>query len=121
MPDPDQKAAAWTRLVEDDSLSHTLSRQLWSGFQQLTQPTLVEPYVEAYFDVLDTVWDRRGLEWAIEFSGDMFPHPCASPDLAQRVAKALERDDLPGPLRRVLLEQQDLLDRMLAARARDAA
>ena len=121
MPDPEQKSAAWTRLVQDTDLSHTLSRQIWRGFQQLTQPDLLEPYVEPYFDSLDTVWSDRGLQWAIEFASEMFPHPCASPDLAQRVAKALERDDLPGPLRRVLLEQQDLLDRILAARDRDVA
>ena len=120
MPDADQKAVAWRRLVEDTDLSHTLSRQIWSGFQQLTQPGLLAPYVEPYFDALTTVWEERGLEWVIEFTSDMFPHACASPDLADRVRVALDRDDVPGPIRRALLEQQDLLDRMLAARARDA-
>ena len=121
MPDPAQKAHAWQRLTEDTTLSHTLSRQIWAGFQQMAQPDLLRPYVDRYFEVLDDVWDRRGLEWAIEFSADMFPHACASAAVAARVAEALERDDLPGPLRRVLLEQQDLHHRILAARARDAA
>ncbi len=121
MPDPQQKAAAWKRLTEDTSLSHTLSRELWSGFQQMTQPHLLEEYVDPYFDVLDEVWDRRPLEWAIEFASHMFPHPSASPAVDQRTAAVLDRDDLPRPLRRVLLEQRDLLERTLAARARDAA
>ena len=121
MPDPEQKATAWRRLLEDTDLSHTLSRQIWSGFQQLTQPDLLDAYVAPYFDALDVVWDRRGLEWAIEFASQMFPHACASEDLAARTRRAIERDDLPGPLRRALLEQQDLLDRMLAARALDAS
>jgi aminopeptidase N len=120
MPDPEQKAAAWRRLTEDTSLSHTLSRQIWGGFQQMTQPKLLAEYGERYFDVLDDVWRDRDLEWAIEFSSDMFPLPCASEEVAARTAAVLERPDLPGPLRRVLLEEQDLLQRVLTARARDA-
>ena len=120
MPDSAQKAAAWKRLTQDTSLSHTLSRQIWGGFQQLTQPELLDEYADRYFDVLDEVWAQRELEWCIEFAADMFPHPSASEEVAARAARELGRDDLPGPLRRVLMEQADLLDRTLKARARDA-
>ena len=79
----------------------------------------LEPWVERYFDVLDRLWSERSLDWAIEFSSAMYPHPAASEDVRRRTRKMLDRDDLPGPLRRVLLEQMDVLERTLAARAVD--
>jgi aminopeptidase N len=121
LPDPQHKQEAWDRLLQDTTLSHTKSRHIWRGFQQLTQAHLLSPYVPAYFDALDGVWRERPKEWAIEFSEDMFPHPAMSPDVVDRTTTMLDRDDLPPPLRRVLLEQRDLLERALRARAADAA
>jgi aminopeptidase N len=119
-PTADAKEAAWTQLLEDPSLSHTVSRQLWGGFSQLSQPDVLAPYADRYFEVLDRVWDERSLDWAIEFSEGMFPHASASEDLLARVDTTLDRTDLPRPLRRVLLEQRDTLVRTLEARALDA-
>ncbi len=115
------KAAAWDRLLSDTSLSHTMSRQLWSGFAQLDQPELLAPYTEAYLGALDDVWAQRSLDWALEFSSAMFPHWAASETLLTRVDEVLTDERLPGPLRRVLLEERDTLVRMLTARATDAA
>ena len=87
----------------------------------MTQPELLAEYADRYFDVLDDVWADRELEWAIEFSSQMFPHPCASKAVDERAREVLDRDDLPSPLRRVLAEQLDLQRRILDARATDAA
>jgi len=119
-PDPAAKEDAWDQLLGEPAVSHTLARQLWTGFQQLTQPTLVARWTQPYFDALDTVWDTRSTEWAIEFAIGMFPHAAASPDLVTRAAAVRDRADLPGPLHRVLAEQVDTLERRLRARATDA-
>ncbi|MTV27665.1 aminopeptidase N [Nitriliruptoraceae bacterium ZYF776] len=120
-PTAEAKAQAWQRLTEDTSLSHTLSRQLWAGFVQLDQPEVLAPYARAYLDVLDEVWKQRSLDWAIEFSTNTFPHFAAGDELLGEVDDLLAREDLPRPLRRVLLEQRDTLVRTLVARSRDAA
>jgi aminopeptidase N len=119
-PTAEAKEAAWSQLLEDDSLSHTVSRQLWGGFSQLSQPEVLAPFADRYFEVLDRVWAERSLDWAIEFSEGMFPHASASDDLLARVDATLVRPELPRPLRRVLLEQRDTLVRTLEARALDA-
>jgi aminopeptidase N len=75
------KAAAWQQLLEDSTLSHTVSRQLWAGFSQLDQEEVLAPYVDGYFDALDRVWDERSLDWALEFSAGTFPHHAAGDDL----------------------------------------
>jgi aminopeptidase N len=118
-PTAEAKEAAWRQLLEDTSLSHTVSRQLWSGFSQLDQDAVLEPYVARYFDALDGVWATRSLDWAIEFSSGMFPHHAAGDELLALVDDRLTDDRLPKPLRRVLVEQRDTLVRTIAARACD--
>ena len=119
-PDRLAKQQAWDRLLTDTELSHTLSRQLWTGFVQLDQRDVLTAFTDRYFDVLDDVWQARSLDWAISFSTAMFPHWDAGPPLLDRVDQRLADDSLPRPLRRVLLEQRDTLVRMLTARALDA-
>ncbi len=119
LPNAEAKQEAWNRLLEDTSLSHTLSRQVFVGFAQLDQAEVLQGYADRFFEALDDVWARRSLDWAIEFSNGTFPHPEASDQLLARVDETLARD-LPRPLRRVLLEQRDTLTRTLAARALDA-
>jgi aminopeptidase N len=119
-PVPEAKEAAWRRLLEDTSLSHTLSRHLWGGFNRIDQEHVLRPYAERYFAALDDVWKHRSLDWAIEFATATFPHAAASQELVERVDTVLGRRDLAGPLRRVLLEERDTLVRTLRARARDA-
>jgi aminopeptidase N len=118
MPDSARKQTAWDRLVHEDGLSHTMARQLWGGFQQLSQPELITPFVDRYFDVLPDIWTGRSLDFALEFSSGMYPHACASPELLDQTSAFLDQD-ITGPLRRVLLEERDTLARTLRARAAD--
>jgi aminopeptidase N len=120
-PTTTAKQAAWRRLVEDRELSHTMSRQLWTGFAQLDQTEVLAPFTDRYFEALEDVWSTRSLDWAIGFSSAMFPHAATSPELLDRVDRALADDQLRRPLRRVLLEQRDTLVRTLEARAVDQA
>ncbi len=121
-PDPVAKEAAWDRLLGDRSLSHTMSRQLWGGFARLEQSEVLAPYTDRYFEALGTVWSSRSLDWSIEFSAALFPHWAASEALLHRVdGRLADGAELPRPLRRVLLEQRDILVRTLRARATDRA
>ncbi len=118
-PDRDAKRAAFDRLINDRSLSHTMSRQLLAGFAQLDQSAVLHPFTAEYFAVLDEVWRARSLDWAIEFSAGAFPHWDTSEELRTQVDNVLAREDLARPLRRVLLEQRDTLVRTLDARRCD--
>jgi aminopeptidase N len=118
-PTSSAKAAAWEQLLEDSTLSHTVSRQLWAGFSQLDQEQVLAPYVDGYFAALAGVWDERSLDWALEFSAGTFPHHAAGDDLLAKVDARLAEASLPRPLRRVLVEQRDTLVRTIAARACD--
>ena len=119
-PTAQAKETAFRRLIEEHDLSHTMSRQLIAGFNQLTQPDVLAPFTDRYFEALDRVWKERSLDWSLEFSGGMFPHWAAGEDLLAEVDEYLRREDLSRPLRRELLEQRDTLVRTIRARRRDA-
>jgi aminopeptidase N len=115
------KEATWSRLLDDPDLSHTLARQLWAGFDRLDRPELLAPYRDRYFSALDRVWAERSLDFAIEFAASTFPHSQVEAGLLEATDAALAREDLPRPLRRVLLEQRDTVVRTVRCRAADGA
>lgn len=120
---PAADAKAWARgvLREDADLSHTLARQLWTGFTQLDQEEPAAAYLADYADDLDHIWRTRTLDFAIEFAAGMFPHGAVDAGLLEVTDGILARDDLPRPLRRVLLEQRDTVVRTIRARDVDTA
>jgi aminopeptidase N len=120
---PEEGAKAWARdmLLHDADLSHTLARQLWTGFTQLDQEDLAVDYLTDFAADLDHVWATRTLDFAIEFAAGMFPHAAVDAGLLELTDSLLARTDLPRPLRRVLLEQRDTVVRTQRARRRDAS
>lgn len=122
LPEFDQKQAAWDRLVTDVNLSHTVSRHIIAGFNQLTQSAVLEPFIDTYFTTLDHIWQTRSLDWSVEFSAGMFPHFAASDALIAQLDDFIAADPkLPKPLVRVLREQRDTLVRTVNGRACDQA
>jgi len=120
---PDADAKAWARaLLRDDAdLSHTLARQLWTGFSQLDQEDLATAYLRDFPADLDHVWSTRTLDFAIEFAAGMFPHAAVDAGLLGTTDGLLARPELPKPLRRAILEQRDTVVRTIRARALDSA
>jgi aminopeptidase N len=120
-PEKEAKARARHLLLHDADLSHTLARQLWTGFTQLDQEDLAVEYLTDFAADLDHVWATRTLDFAIEFAAGMFPHAAVGAGLLELTDSILARNDLPRPLRRVLLEQRDTVVRTMRARRLDAA
>ena len=119
-PAPEAKEAAWTRLLEDRALTVAMAGAIMRGFQQPGQDSLLHPYAERYIEALDAVWEERDLEFALDFGEQMFPRWVVSEETVDLVDRALGRSDLPGPLRRLLLEGKDRLLRAIRARRVDA-
>jgi len=119
-PDVAAKELAWARLTTEDGLSHTMARELYSGFQRLDQPDVLSAWRDRYFEALPTVFSTRGVEQAVEFAEGTFPHPAADQDLLAVLDDYLAAD-LDAPQRRTLLEQRDVLVRTLRGRDVDAA
>ena len=74
--------------------------------------------MQPYFDKLLPIWESWVIEEALGFIGSMYPEMVVTQELSpsQTVGSRATRE-VPGPVRRALLESQDDLKRALRARA----
>jgi aminopeptidase N len=119
-PTAQAKAAAWRAITEDTSLPLATLRAIMGGFQRRDQEALLRPYVDRYFERLAPVWRERSFEVAQTFSEGLYPD-AGDEETVRQTDAYLAREDVPPPLRRILLEGKDDLERALRARAKDAA
>jgi aminopeptidase N len=119
-PTPEAKAEAWRAITEDPSPSFATIRATVGGFQQPGQRELLEPYAARYFDALPRIWSERELKVALEFAQDMYPGIVVGEETV-RLTDAYLALEIPAPLRRLVIEGRDGMQRAMRARAVDAA
>jgi aminopeptidase N len=125
-PDPAIKAAAWDAAVRGTELSNQLLSATIAGFN--TGPAeLLEPFVEPYFDCLESVWAGRSIEIAGRIVRGLYPGSqdllpgAGSPDDHPVIVRTdfwlAGHRDAPPALRRIIIEQRSHLHRALTAQA----
>jgi aminopeptidase N len=118
-PSAEAKADAW-EAVTGDGLSLAMNRAIAAGFHRIDQEELLSAYVQPYFDNLLQIWEAKVIEEALLFTRSMYPAMFVKQEVINLTDDLLGRD-LPGPVRRSLLESQDELRRALVARAFNAS
>ena len=118
-PLPGAKARAWSTVTGDKSIPLATKRAAAAGFHGADQERLLSHYVQPYFESLLPIWESRDLDEALVFVEGMYPARIATPEVVELTDTWLARD-LPGPVRRSLLESQDGIKRALRTRAFDA-
>jgi len=119
-PLPEAKAEAWAAVTNKD-LSLAMKRAVASGFHRADQEDLLSAYGQQYFDSLMPIWDSWVIEEALGFAGAMYPHTVITKSVVELTDAWLAKGtDVPGPIRRSLLESQDDLKRALRARTFNA-
>jgi aminopeptidase N len=119
-PDREAKADAWRKLTAAP-LHLAMVRATAAGLSQWGQEDLLRPYCEPYFASLRRWWDERPREVALALAGGLFPSKLVEQATVDATDAALGDESLPGPIRRILLEDKDSIQRALRARAADAA
>jgi aminopeptidase N len=107
-------------VVHGGTPSLQLKRAIAGTFHQIDQQALLEAFVEPFFESLLPVWKANDSEVAISIVEWTYPRAVISQDVVDATDAALE-GDLPGPIRRVLLESQDAIKRALRTQAFDSA
>jgi aminopeptidase N len=120
-PSASAKDEAWRTLLEDRELSEAMLYSIMRGFQQPGQDELLAPFAGRYFDVLPAVWEERDLEFVLDFGEELYPRWVVDRDTVERTDAYLGRDGVPGPVRRLLLEGKDRIERAMRAREADVA
>jgi aminopeptidase N len=117
-PTPEAKQAAWD-LLHGGQVSLASVRAITGGFALFGQEDLVRPWAEPYFEELAAMWEERPREEALSLATGLFPSVLIDAETVAAVDRALSDEGLPGPLRRILAEGKDGLERGLRARAAD--
>ncbi len=118
---PQAKEEAWRIIVEDLSQPLAMVDDIMVGFQQYGQEELLEPFSGRFFDVLPKVWETKDLPDALAFARRMYPQMVNTQETVDRTERYLSENSVPAPIRRLLVEGKDGVERALRARAVDGA
>jgi aminopeptidase N len=114
------KQWAWNAVVRGHAPSLAVKRAISNGFHRVDQQELLSSFIQPFFDSLPAVWQAHTAEEAIWIARLMYPRAVLTQEVVDATDAALATD-LPGPLRRTLLESQDGIKRALRAQAFDSA
>ncbi|EFG74657.1 membrane alanyl aminopeptidase [Mycobacterium parascrofulaceum ATCC BAA-614] len=120
-PQAPVKEAAWTTVIEDDTLANITARSIIAGFAPAGQHALLKPFTDRYFEAIPGVWARRSSEVAQTVVIGLYPHWNISEAGIAAADKFLSDPEVPPALRRLVLEGQAGVQRALRARTFDAA
>lgn len=115
------KEAAWTTVVEDDTLANITARSIIGGIAPPGQAELLKPFTARYFEAISGVWARRSSEVAQTVVIGLYPHWDISEEGVAAADMFLSDPEVPAALRRLVLEGQAGVKRSLRARRFDAA
>jgi aminopeptidase N len=120
IPTAAAKEAAWEVAVVRDDIPNETQRQVAAHFQVAGQEELLEPFVDRYFEVANTVWEAKGVHRSSTILNLMFPRAIATQETLDRVNAWLAGSDANPAALRYVREGASDLERALAAQARDA-
>jgi len=120
-PTAEAKEQVWAALMEDLTLPLATMRSMMGGFHRFDQRRVLEAYAARYFQALANVWKERDIEIGLAFARMMYPSVVVDDHTIKVTDQYLARENVPGPVRRVLLEAKDSMQRAMRARAVDAA
>ena len=120
-PTAQAKAEAWSEITENEELPLATLRAIMRGFHRSDQRLLLEPYSARYFGALPDIWASRDIEVGLAFAVVMYPAVVIGDETVKATDRYLQGADVPGPMRRVLIEAKDAMLRAMRGRALDAA
>jgi aminopeptidase N len=120
IPTPEGKAAAWSSVVDSAALPNSMVRATCLGFRRAADLSLLEPYVDEYFRVIDSLWEDRSYAIGEALARGLYPSPLADRRLVSASQQWLDAHPDTTALHRVIIENMAGVQRALAAQARDA-
>ena len=90
IPSAETKAQAWDDAALRDDISNETQRSIAYVFDGSDQADVLEPYLEKYLAVADTVWEDQGTQIASTMLEYMFPRALTSQATLDRVDAWLE-------------------------------
>ena len=115
-PDTDAKLVAWTKVIEDDSLSNHLLWATAEGFWQPDQDELLESYVDRFVAEIPAMTARRAAQVVDYLIRYIYPATVVTPDALAKLTAMVEAGGLSPAVERLIRDGNDDLRRSLEAR-----
>jgi len=126
LPVPAGKEETWTAVVERDELPNAVQAATIAGFTRSHDPSLLVPFAQRYFDVLERVWEGKTNEMAQNIVVGLYPSELADIDGSSGVDVLALTDafldglgDRTPALRRLVVEAADGVRRQLRVQQAD--
>ncbi len=119
IPTVEGKRAAFDSLVNSDALPNAIVRNVTAGFQQVNEPSVLEPFVGSYFAALNDIWANRSYAIAEYVVVGLYPAPLASVALVDATKAWLAANPGVPALRRLVTENLAGVERALMVQSKD--
>jgi aminopeptidase N len=119
-PTAEAKAEAWELAIHRDDIANETQRSIVLAFQVPGQDEVLEPYVEKYLEMAETIWEDKGTQRASTALEYIFPRQLASQGLLDRLDAWLETSKANPAAKRYVNEGRADVARYLAGQAKDA-
>jgi aminopeptidase N len=119
LPTAEAKRAVFDELVDSPEIPNAIVRSLAMGFGVANDPSVLEPLVDKYFEVLERVWNERTYKIAEYIIEGLYPGSLVSEDLVRKTQQWLDSHPENPALRRMVQESLAGIERALRVQARD--
>ena len=119
LPTTQAKRAVFDQLVGSDETPNAIVRSLTLGYDLVNDPSVLEPLVDDYFAMLESMWNKRTYKIAEYLAEGLYPSSLVSADLVTKSRDWLESHPLIPALRRIVEESVAGVERALAVQAVD--
>jgi aminopeptidase N len=117
VPQPAAKQRAWEDITSG-SMPNAMFRAALAGFADPDRLDLLVPYHRKFFEVVPRIWRDWSNDMAQWFVTNAYPM-ADSADVIAATDDFIARENPPAPLRRLLLEGRDGIERALRCQRRD--
>lgn len=121
LPQTADKTAIFTELTTSVLLPNAIVRSLTIGFDVVNDPTVLEPLVGPYFDMVERVWSERTYKIAEYIVDGLFPGSVLTQELVDTSEAWLANHTEIPALRRIVEENVAGVKRALMVQDRDRA
>ncbi|MFC7465191.1 aminopeptidase N [Brachybacterium sp. GCM10030252] len=120
LPTAEAKAEAWRLTVEQDTLANESITAVIQGFSRVSDESLIAPYRDRYFSMIEKVWERRSTEIANRIVRGYFPSSYGGQSVLDDAdAWLADAEEAAFGLRRIIVEGRDTVARQERVRAAD--
>ena len=116
IPTTENKKAVFDELVTSPDTPNAIVRSLTMGYDLANNPSALEPLVDDYFSMLETMWNERTYKIAEYLAEGLYPSSLGSEDLVRKSRQWLESHPSIPALRRIVEENLAGVERSLRVR-----